>query len=122
LRLNTADGLSSGVFESFVIPVSIENSVNSLNECFTVLSKLADDICLLGMSFFDTASGYIRSSTGEITFEFFKTRKVNNIFYHYKQTSGITTLAARDEDQRELINLIYAVSPTLPPNPLFNRE
>ena len=75
LRLNTADGLSSGVFESFVIPVSIENSVDTLNQCFTVLTKLADDICLLGMSFFDTALGYIRSSTGEITFEFFKTSK-----------------------------------------------
>jgi hypothetical protein len=39
-----------------------------------------------------------------------QTEKCNNIFYHYKQTSDITTLAARDEDQRELINLIYAVS------------
>ena len=82
MRLNTADGLSSGVFESFVIPVSIGNSVDTLKEYFTVLPKLADDICLLGMSFFDTALGYIRSSTGEITFEFFKTKKGNNIFYH----------------------------------------
>ena len=81
LRLNTADGLSSGVFESFVIPVSIENSVDTLNQCFTVLTKLADDICLLGMSFFDTALGYIRSSTGEITsFEFSRQKRVTIFF------------------------------------------
>jgi hypothetical protein len=81
-------------------------------------AKLAYDICLLGMSFLDTALGYIRSSTGEITFEFFKTKKGNNIFYHYKQTSDIATLAARDKDQRELVNLIYAVSPNSSPKPL----
>jgi hypothetical protein len=51
------------------------------------------------MSFFDTALGCIRSSTGEITFVFFKTKKGNNIFYHYKQASDISPLAARDEDQ-----------------------
>jgi hypothetical protein len=42
------------------------------------------------MSFVDTALAYIRFSTGEITFDFFKTKKGNNI----------STLAARDEDQR----------------------
>ena len=50
LRLNTAEGLTSGVFESFTIPVSIESSVDTFEETFTVLPKLADDICLLGMS------------------------------------------------------------------------
>jgi hypothetical protein len=65
-----------------------------------VLPKLADDICLLRMSFFDTALGYIGSSTGEITFVFFKTKKGNNIFYNCKQASDISLLAARDEDQR----------------------
>ena len=32
-----------------------------------------------------------------------------------RQTSDIKTLAARDEDQRELINLVYAVSPESSP-------
>ena len=74
MRLNTAEGVTSGIFECFTIPVVIENSVNSLIETFTVLPKLADDICLLGMSFFDSAMGYIRSSTGQLTFEFFKSK------------------------------------------------
>ncbi len=43
-------------------------------------------------------------------------KRGKNIFHPYrKQTSDTKTLAARDEDQRELINLVYAVSPVSSP-------
>ena len=112
MRLTTAEGVTSGIFECFTIPVSIENSVNSLIETFTVLPKLADDICLLGMSVFDSAMGYIRSSTGQLTFEFFKTKQGKPIPHIYKQTTAIEALTVCGEiDQQELVNLIYTVSP-----------
>ena len=111
IAVTTAKGNDSPkMFKILEVPIRMENSEIVIEENIAIMETLPTDCILLGMTFFNAAGGFIRSTTREITFE------------NYPTTHGVVTMPFDSVLEKDTINLVATESISIAPLRTFSKE
>ncbi len=104
IAVTTAKGNDSPkMFKILEVPIRMENSEIVIEENIAIMETLPTGCILLGMTFFNAAGGFIRSTTRKITFE------------NYPTTHGVVTMPFDSVLEEDTINLETTESISIAP-------